>query len=91
MPPHNQPLTHQRGDSGVCLGAALSCVHMCVGAENPAMWGHWLLCVWPGAMVPQRGGNLVQALPTSPQIQGLHLTLVGQIQGRVVEDEPGGE
>lgn len=59
----------------------------------PRTWpcgGHWLLCVWPGATVLQRGGNLVQALPTSPQIQGLHLTLVRQVQGRVVEDEPAG-
>lgn len=36
-------------------------------------------------------GESTQALPTSPQVQVLHLTLVRQVQSGVIEDEPGGE
>lgn len=60
-----------------------SCVDVC---------GHMHVCVAENSL----GGTLSvgepnPGLPTSPQIQALHLALVRQVQSRVIKDEPGGE
>lgn len=75
------------------MGATLVCVRVSVGAENLAGgWGRTSGRSGGGqGHSPSEGREPSLALPTSPQIQGLHLTLVGQVQGGVVEDEPGGE
>lgn len=83
LPPHTQPTRHQGENQGLSGCSPRERVHVRACAENRPLGegGRGLLCVWPGPRVPQRGGSPARALPTSPQIQGLRLTLVGQVQG----------
>lgn len=43
--------------------------HVWVLRTQPAAGGgRWLRWVWPGTVLPHRGGSPIRALPTSPQI-----------------------